>query len=65
MNCREAEGLLGAYIDEELDLVHSLDLEAHVRECGRCAAALRRQEALRSAVTSHATSAVTGGILAR
>ena len=55
MNCREAEGLLGAYVDEELDLVHSLDLEAHARECAGCTARLRRLEATRSAVASHAT----------
>jgi anti-sigma factor RsiW len=54
MNCREAQGLLCAYIDEELDLVHSLDLEAHVRECSSCAALLKRQEAVRSAVSTHA-----------
>jgi anti-sigma factor RsiW len=54
MNCREAQGLLCAYIDEELDLVHSLDLEAHVRECSSCAALLKRQEAVRSAVSAHA-----------
>jgi anti-sigma factor RsiW len=54
VNCREAEGLLCAYIDEELDLVHSLDLEAHVRECASCAASLKRQEAMRGAVTAHA-----------
>lgn len=54
MNCREAEGLLGAYLDQELDLVHSLDVEAHARECASCAASLRRQEAARAAVAGHA-----------
>lgn len=54
MNCREAQGLLCAYIDEELDLVHSLDLEAHLRECPSCAASLKRQEAIRGAVAAHA-----------
>jgi anti-sigma factor RsiW len=54
MNCREAEGLLGAYLDQELDIVHSLDVEAHARECPACAASLRRHEAVRGAVASHA-----------
>jgi anti-sigma factor RsiW len=54
MNCREAQALLCAYIDEELDLVHTLDFEAHVQECAACAAALKRQEAVRAAVTAHA-----------
>jgi len=54
MNCREAQALLCAYIDEELDLVHSLDFEAHLRECPSCTASLKRQEAVRGAVASHA-----------
>ncbi|HXK07165.1 MAG TPA: zf-HC2 domain-containing protein [Verrucomicrobiae bacterium] len=33
MNCREAEALLGAYVDEELDLARALDVESHAREC--------------------------------
>jgi anti-sigma factor RsiW len=53
VNCREAQVLLCAYIDEELDLVHSLDLEAHVRECPSCAASLKQQEAIRGAVSAH------------
>src|SRR5689334_13911433 len=54
LNCREAESLLGAYLDGELDLVRSLDVEAHARECGSCAASLRRLEAARAAVTANA-----------
>lgn len=51
MTCREVEGLLGAYSDGELDLVRSLDAEAHVRDCAACSAALRRLEALHAAVS--------------
>ncbi len=54
MNCREVEGLLGAYADGELDLVHSLATEAHVRDCAACGAALQRLEALHAAVSSQA-----------
>ena len=50
MNCRDIAELLGAYADQELDLARSLDVEAHLRECAGCAAALGRLEALRSAV---------------
>ena len=54
MNCREAEGLLGAYADGELDLVRSLDTEAHVRGCPSCTARLRRLENLHAVVSSQA-----------
>jgi anti-sigma factor RsiW len=54
VTCREAEELLGAYLDEELDLSRSLDVEAHARECAACAARLRRMEAAREAVGSKA-----------
>lgn len=50
MNCHDVEGLLGAYADGELDVVRSLDTEAHLRECPDCATALDRLEAVRSAV---------------
>jgi anti-sigma factor RsiW len=54
VNCRELEGLLGAYADGELDLVRSLDVEGHVLECAACSAALERLEALHTAVSSQA-----------
>ena len=37
------------YLDEELDLVRSLEVEEHLRECSACAEALSRQQALRTA----------------
>jgi len=54
MNCREAGDLLGAFHDRELDLVHSVDLEAHLRDCTSCSANLARLEGLRSAIVEHA-----------
>jgi anti-sigma factor RsiW len=54
LNCRELEGLLGAYADGELDLVRSLDVEGHVRECAACSAALERLDALHTAISSQA-----------
>jgi anti-sigma factor RsiW len=36
MNCDEARPLLEAYIDGELDLVHSLAIEQHVEGCAEC-----------------------------
>jgi len=54
MNCREAGELLNASHDRELDLVRSVDLEAHLRECAACSADLRRREALRSVIVKQA-----------
>lgn len=38
MNCRELQRLIHAYLDYELDLMTSLDLEAHLKECAPCRA---------------------------
>jgi len=54
MNCRDAAELLGAFHDRELDLVRSVDLEAHLRDCASCSADLRRLDALRSAIVEQA-----------
>ena len=40
MNCDEAEILLHALIDGELDAGHAREVENHVAGCPRCAAAL-------------------------
>ena len=40
MTCDEAEILLHALLDDELDAGHTRDVEAHVADCPRCAAAL-------------------------
>jgi anti-sigma factor RsiW len=50
MNCIELRPMFQAYIDNELDLVRSLDVEHHLKECARCAAARNSLLALRSAL---------------
>ncbi len=42
MTCDEAEVLLHALIDGELDAGHAREVEDHIAGCPRCAAALRR-----------------------
>jgi anti-sigma factor RsiW len=42
MDCKKALALLDAYLDGELDLSASLELEAHLAECAACRA--RREE---------------------
>src|SRR5262249_51818791 len=45
MNCDETRPLLEAYLDDELDLVHSLAIEQHVESCPECR---RRREELKA-----------------
>lgn len=52
MTCEEAELLLHALADDELDAGHARTVEEHVAACQRCATALARIHALRSAVAS-------------
>ena len=54
MNCNEAQELLGAYFDDELDLVSSLEVEKHLADCAACSGALDRYQALRSAIRAQA-----------
>jgi len=50
MNCDEAEILLHALIDGELDAGHAREVEAHVAGCARCAVALRDYRDLNKAI---------------
>ena len=50
MNCSEIRPLFHAYVDNELDLVRSLDMEQHLKDCPACAAARRSVLALRAAL---------------
>ena len=48
MSCQTAQDLIHGYIDRELDLGRSLEVEQHMRECQVCASVYRNQIALRS-----------------
>jgi anti-sigma factor RsiW len=50
MTCLEAEPLLHAYLDGELDLSASLGIERHLQSCRECAEAYRKFELLRAAI---------------
>ena len=50
MNCNETHPLLHAYVDSELDLMRSLDVERHLKTCAGCTAAKRSLQSLRSAL---------------
>ena len=50
MTCDEAEILLHALIDGELDAGHAREIEQHVAGCARCTAALADYRAMSAAV---------------
>jgi len=52
MTCLEAEPLLNAYLDGELDLPGALDVERHLSECQTCAAHYSGLERLREEITA-------------
>jgi len=50
VSCSDVRDLLHPYLDGELDLVRTLDVERHLRECPACAQARDQQQALRAAI---------------
>ena len=52
MNHDEAEVMLHALLDGELDAGHARTVEAHVAQCARCAAALRDFRSMRGAIAA-------------
>jgi anti-sigma factor RsiW len=54
VKCEETHELIHAYLDGELDLVHSLEIDRHLESCPSCASLAQRMEAVRTAVRSHA-----------
>jgi anti-sigma factor RsiW len=51
LNCQEAHSLMHPYLDGELDLVRSLEIEAHLKDCQTCAQAYNELRILHSAVS--------------
>ena len=50
MNCDQARELLTAYVDGELDLVHSIEIEQHLASCDACARVVKMQQSVRAAI---------------
>ncbi|MBV9484239.1 MAG: anti-sigma factor [Acidobacteria bacterium] len=53
MSCQEARELLDAYLDGELDLVRSLEVETHVKGCDRCCLARDEYDVLQHSLKKH------------
>ena len=51
MSCRETQELLHGYVDGQLDLVRSLEMERHFRECPACAREYENLRGMRSAMS--------------
>jgi anti-sigma factor RsiW len=49
LSCQTTQEFIHAYVDGELDLARSLEVEQHLQECQVCASVYRNQTALRSA----------------
>lgn len=54
MNCEQTQRLLDAYLDGELDLVHNLEIDAHLRECSMCAITYKNLQTLQAAIKNDA-----------
>jgi anti-sigma factor (TIGR02949 family) len=54
MNCGEARSFVHGYVDGELDLVRSVEIERHVAECPSCARELESLQALRATIRNRA-----------
>jgi anti-sigma factor RsiW len=50
LSCQRAEDWIHGYLDGELDLARSLEVEQHMRECEVCARSYRTQTTLRSSL---------------
>ena len=50
MTCQETQALLDGYVDGELDVVRSVEVERHLQDCQACAHVYKNHHALRSAL---------------
>ena len=52
MSCQETQDLIHGYVDGELDLVRSIEIERHIEGCEVCSRAYRMQQDLKRALRS-------------
>ena len=50
LNCQKVPDLLHSYVDHELDVVQTSEIERHLEQCEECDIAYRSQIALRSSL---------------
>ncbi len=54
MSCQDTQKLIDGYLDGELDVVRSMEIEGHLRSCPACSQVYENHQALRSAVRARA-----------
>ncbi len=54
MDCRDAQSLMHAYLDDELDASTTLEYEQHVRTCPTCAERSAEQKTIQTAMKADA-----------
>ena len=52
MNCDDVQDLIDGYVDGELDLVRSLEIEQHLQKCVTCMRAYKNRQILHSAISN-------------
>ena len=52
MSCKLTQRFVPGYLDGELDLSRTIEMETHLQTCGECARELEKQQALRAALQS-------------
>src|SRR5579862_6266999 len=50
MSCELTQRFVSGYLDGELDLVRTIEMETHLKSCAGCARELESQQALRAAL---------------
>src|ERR1700676_708636 len=50
MSCDLTQHYVSGYLDGELDLVRTIEMETHLKSCAACARELESQQALRAAL---------------
>jgi anti-sigma factor RsiW len=63
MNCKEAEPLISAYADDEIDALRSYSIKKHLLGCAECAATHRSILALRARIRAEVPSFVASPAL--
>ena len=48
MNCQECENYIDAYVDNELDVVTTILVKQHLRDCSRCQQLLETRKTVRA-----------------
>jgi anti-sigma factor RsiW len=50
VNCNEAQAVIDGYVDRELDLVSSLEMERHLETCDACTQVYQNRQALQASI---------------